>query len=111
MRPSKRGDKAYISDLLEACAHILSYVGSMSLPRFVENRLLRDSVTLQLIIIGEASNKLSDGFKKQHPNMVWKDIVNLRNLLVHKYWQVDVMKLWEIVQDDIPTLYATLSGE
>jgi uncharacterized protein with HEPN domain len=109
MRPSKRSDNAYISDILEACAHILSNVGNMSMPRFVENRLLRDSVTLQLIIIGEASNKLSEGFKEQHPDILWKDIISLRHLLVHKYWQVDIMKLWEIVQDDIPVLYSSMT--
>lgn len=111
MRPSKRGDNAYISDILEACAHILSNMGTISLPEFVGNRLLRDSVTLQLIIIGEASNNLSNDFKTAHPKIVWKDIISLRHLLVHKYWQVDIMKLWEIVQDDIPSLFSTFQGE
>jgi uncharacterized protein with HEPN domain len=111
MRPSKHGDTAFLADILEACAHILSRVENVGLPRFADNRQLRDSINMQLVIIGEAAKHLSDKTRRRYPNIAWTDIARLRTLLVHRYWHADIIKLWEIVQTDIPLLCATLQGE
>ena len=64
-----------------------------------------------LEIIGEASNTLSEGFKKEHPDVPWRHIVSLRHLIAHHYHRVDMDQLWTIATDDIPKLLAELSAQ
>lgn len=64
-----------------------------------------------LEIIGEASNTLSEGFKKEHPDVSWRHIINLRHLIAHHYHRVDMDQLWTIATDDIPKLLAELSAQ
>lgn len=64
-----------------------------------------------LEIIGEASNTLSEGFKKEHPDVSWRHIVSLRHLIAHHYHRVDMDQLWTIATDDIPKLLAELSAQ
>lgn len=64
-----------------------------------------------LEIIGEASNTLSEGFKKEHPDVSWRHIVNLRHLIAHHYHRVDMDQLWTIATDDIPKLLGELSAQ
>lgn len=64
-----------------------------------------------LEIIGEASNTLSEGFKKEHPDVSWRHILNLRHLIAHHYHRVDMDQLWTIATDDIPKLLGELSAQ
>ena len=64
-----------------------------------------------LEIIGEASNTLSEGFKKEHSDVSWRHIVSLRHLIAHNYHRVDMDQLWTIATDDIPKLLAELSAQ
>jgi len=111
MRASKTRDQDSLGDILEACAHILGRLENVSLARFADDRTLRDSINMQLAYIGEAAKNLSDKAKQQYPAIEWKDMARLRDLLVQRSWHAEIMKLWELVQTDIPSLYATLQGE
>ena len=106
-----RADLTSLGDIQEACAHILNRLEGVSLAKFADDRTLRDSINMQLAYIGEASKSLSDKAKKMYPAIAWRDMARLRDLLVQRSWHAEVMKLWEIVQSDIPVLYSTLQGE
>jgi uncharacterized protein with HEPN domain len=108
MRPRESGDRAFLDDIKEACALILSRVKNKQLPDFISNSELQDSIVLRLIVIGEASNSLTDTARKRYPSIQWKDIIRLRDLAVHHYWKVDALKIWEIIQQDIPQLLEIL---
>jgi uncharacterized protein with HEPN domain len=108
MRPRESGDRAFLDDIKEACALILSRVKNKQLPDFISNSELQDSIVLRLIVIGEASKSLTDTARKRYPSIQWKDISRLRDLAVHHYWKVDALKIWEIIQEDIPQLLEIL---
>lgn len=58
--------------------------------------------------IGEAARKLSDDVKTAHPHIPWTDIVGMRHRLIHDYFRLDLRKIWDTNQQDIPKLIAML---
>jgi uncharacterized protein with HEPN domain len=72
------------------------------------DRLFHLAMTRLLEIVGEAAGRVSQPTRDQHPQIVWPQIVGLRNRLTHGYDQVDCDILWSIVQNDLPKLIAGL---
>ena len=64
------------------------------------------AVLHQLIVIGEAAKRLSPDFRGAHPEVPWKSIAGLRDILVHEYDTVDLEEVWRTVQADLPKLIA-----
>jgi uncharacterized protein with HEPN domain len=58
----------------------------------------------QLEIIGEAANHLTPHFKKLYSEIQWREIVDLRNLLIHEYFGIDTKIIWDIIKTDIVSL-------
>lgn len=107
---SPRKDAAYLNDMREACAKIVARTGRRRLVDLVSDEEFRDGVVLQLIHLGEAAGQLSEQTKHSYPQVSWREVIGLRNLLVHKYWAVDHLKIWEYAQADVPALLNTLSN-
>lgn len=61
-------------------------------------------------VVGEAASRVEGGFRALHPQVPWSDIVATRNVLIHGYDQVNLERVWGIVQDDIPPLIAQLES-
>ena len=55
-------------------------------------------------VIGEAAKNLDDETKSIYPDIPWKYIANMRNVLIHNYSGVDMEKVWDTVKNDIPDL-------
>ena len=66
--------------------------------------LIQDGVIRNLQTLGQSVLKLSDAFKITHPDVDWKSIIGLRNVLVYDYLGVSVARIWEIVEHDLPDL-------
>ena len=64
----------------------------------------RDAIIRQLEIIGEACNHVSRQVKEQNPQIVWRDIVAMRNHLSHGYFQVELNDVWDTVDNDLQPL-------
>ena len=109
MRPRESGDSAFLDDIREACALIVSRLRKKQLPDFVSNTELQDSIVLRLIVIGEACKNLSEKARMRYPDVEWKDMARLRDLAVHHYWKIDSLKVWEIANEDVPFLLSRLS--
>ncbi len=71
---------------------------------FYENFLVQDGVIRQLEVIGEAVKNLSKEIREENPHIPWKDIAGMRDKLIHHYFGVDIDKVWNTVQDEIPAL-------
>lgn len=63
-----------------------------------------DAILMNIIVIGEMSSKLSDGFKNNNPEIEWWKIKGLRNIVAHDYFGVDADEIWQIIQNKIPAL-------
>lgn len=68
----------------------------------------QDLVVHFLEIIGEATAHLSESFRKEHKNIPWCEMKDLRNLLIHQYFHIDPREIWTISVTDIPVLIKDL---
>jgi uncharacterized protein with HEPN domain len=99
-----RDHRAYINDILEGIRKIERYTDNLSGERFSEDELVQDGVIRNLEIIGEAIKKIPDNIKNQHPDIEWKKIAGLRDILTHAYFGIDLEIIWDIVKNKIPDL-------
>ena len=96
--------KAYISHILESIILIEQYTQNISFEEFEKDRKTIDAVIRNFEIIGEASNKLPEEFKKKYPEVPWKSLIGLRNVLIHDYLGVDVAAVWGNIKQELPFL-------
>lgn len=83
---------------------VKQFAGGMNLAAFLEDVKTQSAVLYQIQIIGEACSHVSERLRSAHPEVPWRDIVGMRNNLVHEYFGVDLMLVWTTVVDDLPTL-------
>ncbi len=100
----KKDDTIYLRHILDAISRIEKYTQNIEYENFINNPLLQDGLIRQIEIIGEATKMLSDEVKLKHSDIPWKDIVGMRNKLLHDYFGVDIDAVWETVKKDIPVL-------
>jgi len=97
-------DFSYANDIVTAAGKIKKYLHGTHRGQFDKNEMLRDAVIRQLGIIGDASANLSPAFKEAHPTIPWKAIVGLRQVVIHKYWNVDTDIIWSTAKNDVRVL-------
>lgn len=96
-------DKVYLHHILDAIAKIESYV-SVGRETFMSESHWQDAVVRQLEVVGEATKRLSDGLRSKYPQVPWRRIAGLRDVLIHDYMGVDLEAVWEITQYRLPEL-------
>ncbi len=96
--------KAYISHILESIMLIEQYTENISFEAFEKDRKTIDAVIRNFEIIGEASNKLPEEFRKKYPEVPWRSIIGLRNVLIHDYLGVDIKAVWGNLKQELPHL-------
>lgn len=106
MKPNKssRDWTFRIKDILHAIDKIAHYTKNMTVSEFKKNELVIDAVIRNFEIIGEASNSVPLVIQNAHPHISWRQIIGLRNLLIHEYFGVDVNAVWQTVHIDLPDL-------
>jgi len=101
-------DLTYLADMLSSAQLALQYVENTTWSDFTLDNQLQDSVIRRLEVIGEAARRVSENTRKQHPHLSWREMINMRNLMIHKYDVVDVQIVWETLQQNVPTLIEKL---
>ena len=86
---SSRPTRILVEDILEAIEKMTRYIAGMENDAFAKDERTVDAVVRNLEIVGEATNRLPDDFKRQHRDIPWRKIVGLRNRIVHEYFGVD----------------------
>lgn len=94
--------KVYLQDILEATERILRYTAGAS--DFTRDERTMDAVVRNLEVIGEAAKGLSLAFRKAHPEVEWKKLAGLRDILIHEYFGVDAAIIRDIVKNKLPDL-------
>jgi uncharacterized protein with HEPN domain len=97
-----------IADITEAIEIVLEYTAGMSFEQFVSDRKTIDAVIRNFIIIGEATSHLPDDLIERHPDLPWREMRDMRNIVVHEYFGVDNMVVWETLQKNLPPLLLRL---
>ena len=101
-------DDTYLVDMLESSKIALDYVLGKSWDDFYENIQCQDAVVRRIEIIGEAARRLSQETRDNHPQIPWREITSMRNLVIHEYDVVDIGQVWDTVQNKIPPLIEEL---
>src|SRR3989338_5647884 len=99
-------DKVYIDDILEAILAIEDYTKGIVFERF--SGRVKDATLRNLEIIGEAAKNLPPEAKKTYPDVEWKKISGLRDILIHAYSGVDLKIIWDVVKNKLPELKKAL---
>lgn len=105
---SKRDVRLFLTDMLESIAKIERYTAGMDFARFVENDLIVDAVVRNLEIIGEAARQIPEEVRGRYPDIPWRRVVGLRNIVVHEYFAVDLEVVWSVVRENLPHLKQAL---
>jgi uncharacterized protein with HEPN domain len=90
--------------------HVHDAIVGLKFETFAGNPHLRMIVERGLEIIGEAARSVSPEFQSAHPEIPWRQIIGLRNVLIHQYGEIDHQTIWRIATEDLPNLVETLKS-
>lgn len=97
-------DEATLLDILQAARLAREFWQGLERHDFFEDRKLQSSILYQLVIVGEGVRRLSADFRSTHGEIPWKDMVGMRDHLVHAYDAVDLDEVWNTLDRDLPQL-------
>ncbi len=100
----KRKYKLFLDDIVENVDRIQRFVSGMSFDDFKDDEKTLYAVSRSLEIIGESVSQIPDEVKDKYDDIPWRDIKNFRNQVIHKYWDVDVEIVWDIIENELGEL-------
>ncbi len=101
-------DTQFLLDMLQSAELIIQYTAQCSKDEFFDNIQLQDSVIRRLLVIAEAARRVSETTRQNLVNISWKEINGMRNRLVHEYDDVNLNIVWDVIQQEIPSLIKEL---
>ena len=96
----------YLDDLLEACHDIREFTAGLDAVAFAADRRTVLAILRSLEIAGEIVKNLPPEMLARAPDVSWRKLIRLRDLLAHAYHRVDLAVIWDVVQNDVPALEA-----
>jgi len=103
MQPNER-DAGYLWDMLENARLIKEFTEVIKYYEYQKDKMRQLAVERNLEIIGEAAARISDDLRKGNPDIPWRQIKGLRNIIAHEYGEIKYERIWALVVDEIPTL-------
>lgn len=101
-------DQIRLQHMLDAAHEARQFVVGIDRSVLDTNRILLLALVRELEVIGEAASRVSEACRQQYPQIVWRDIIDMRNYLIHGYFKVDADLVWSTIQDDLPPLITEL---
>ena len=99
-----RSWRLFLEDMIEASDRVLRYSKGKDLAMFSADEMAYDAVLRNLQIIGEAAKAVPAEVRQAHPEVDWKGMVGLRDILAHAYFGLDDETLWDVVTTKVPQL-------
>ena len=99
-----------VDDMLAAIARVEEYARDMSMAAFLADPKTCDAVIRNLEILGEAARYMPAEIVERHPSAPWKRAREMRNVLIHAYFGVDLKTVWQTIRDDLPPLKTQLEA-
>lgn len=105
---TKRRDKDLLQDMLEAIENIENFIAGIPFETFDREPMIHYAVIKGIEIIGEAATKVSSELKKSNPNVPWRQMIGMRNILVHVYHDADLEAVFEVANAKVCELKSEL---
>ena len=103
-----RRDDAWLLDMLLAARDAVDFAAGLDFAQFKRNPLHQKAILKTIEIIGEAAGRISQETREAHPDIPWPKIIAMRNHLVHAYFEINLRRVWETVQNDVPRLISLI---
>ena len=94
-------DKGRLDHILECINNIFEFAEGKTFEQIEGDKMCYFAIVYQLVIIGEAANMLTKEIREARPQTPWREIVSMRNFIVHGYNEVDKNEVWSVIQDDL----------
>ena len=96
--------------MLEAARQACVFTRGMTPATFSANEMAVHSVVRMIEIVGEAAAQVTPEYQQAHPQLPWREMVAMRNWLIHAYFDIDVQRVWKTAQEDLPALITQLTA-
>jgi uncharacterized protein with HEPN domain len=103
MKKNELSDIVYLDHILDYISDVEMILSSSKRGRIEELAAIR-----AIEVIGEASNNISDFLRIKNSDVPWRQIIDMRNLLIHGYFEVDIKEIWDTCENDIPVLKSAI---
>jgi uncharacterized protein with HEPN domain len=101
-------DDAYLLDILIAARRVIEFRKDLTWDQFQKSSLHQHAIAKALENIGEAAGKVSEQTQSKLSGIPWKQMIAIRHRIVHDYFRLDLLKIWEIASNDVPTLITAI---
>ncbi|MHB1179568.1 MAG: HepT-like ribonuclease domain-containing protein [Daejeonella sp.] len=107
---SERDTPLLLSDIRSSIIKILEYTAGMGFENYEADAKTKDAVERNFEIIGEAASRIPEDFKKLHDRIEWRIIKDFRNFIIHEYFGINNLIVWDIIQHRLPDLLTEVSA-
>jgi uncharacterized protein with HEPN domain len=105
----KKDPKIFIEHILQCIEHLEQYLKGITKKEFLASVQLQDSVIRRIEIIGEAVKNIPKQIKNKYPDIAWKEIAGMRDILIYEYFGVDLGLTWKVATKDVRQLKSRIS--
>jgi uncharacterized protein with HEPN domain len=105
-----RDEMMYLQDITDSCTRISEYVRGLSKTELIRDQRTYDAVVRNLEIVGEAAKHVSPKLRSRLPEVNWRKVAGMRDMLAHAYFGIDNDILWDVVQHKIPQLAQSIDS-
>lgn len=98
----KKDPKIFLAHIIESVELIEEYSREITQAHFLKDRVLQDAIIRRLEVIGEAVKSLPNSVRIQSPEIPWKQMAGMRDMLIHEYFDVDLILTWRVVRQELP---------
>lgn len=107
---SANRDIELLIDIQRAAKNVLSFKQGMSYEEFCADEKTQSAIVFQLLVIGEATKRLSTTLRNQYPHVPWLLMAGMRDNLIHDYDGISIEEVWDTSEISIPTLLRSLEA-
>ncbi len=100
----KKNPLMFVSHILESFELIEEYAKNVTKEALEKNEMKTDAIVRRIEIIGEATKNIPNSLKTMYPDIPWKDMAGMRDIIIHQYYGVEIDEIWKVMKIDTPKI-------